>query len=129
YNRSELLRRTLDSLVAQRFPDGGLEVVVSDDGSSDSTADVAREYAGRLRMRYHFQEDLGFRAGAARNAGARLASAPVLAFLDTGALANPNFARAHLAAHRRRAAVVGYTHGFRPFGPSPSLDDEVMRLP
>lgn len=129
YNRADLLRRTLDSLVTQRFPADELEVVVSDDGSSDTTAETARSYVDRLNLRYHFQEDLGFRAGAARNAGARLASAPVLAFLDTGSLANPDYARAHLDAHATRCAVMGYTHGANPFGIDATLDQELASLP
>ena len=128
YNRAALLRRTLDTLVAQRFPKHSFEVVVADDGSSDNTAEVVAEYASRLRTRYHFQEDLGFRAGAARNAGARLATAPVVAFLDDGALANPDYVRAHVEAHRDRAAVMGYVHGYAPLGESRTLDDAIMQL-
>jgi hypothetical protein len=115
YNRCEQLRRTLDSLAAQRFPAGAFEVVVSDDGSSDGTAEMVREYAGRLRLRYWSQEDQGFRAAAARNAGARLAGAPVLAFLDSGTLAGPDFVHGHLAAHpagRRPRVVLGYCRGY-----------------
>jgi glycosyltransferase involved in cell wall biosynthesis len=85
-------------------------VIVGDDGSSDETAEVVRSFGQRLRMCYHFQEDLGFRAGAARNAGARLASAPVLAFLDTGSLASADFVRAHCEAHRRHVAVMRGQH-------------------
>src|SRR5579871_3703434 len=91
YNRREQLRRTLDSLVAQRFPAAGFEVVVADDGSSDGTGDMVRSFEDRLAVRYWFQEDLGFRAAAARNAGARLATAPILAFLDAGTIAGPDF--------------------------------------
>jgi glycosyltransferase involved in cell wall biosynthesis len=119
-----MLRQTLDSLAEQRYPAAGFEVVVADDGSSDATADVAAEYAGRLRLRYCYQEDLGYRVAAARNAGARLATAPLLAFLDAGTLAGPDFVRGHLAAHAASGqatsrsggpgAVLGYCYGYRP---------------
>jgi GT2 family glycosyltransferase len=124
YNRCEQLRRTLESLAAQRFPAGEFEVVVSDDGSSDGTAEIVRSYAGRLRLRYWFQEDQGFRAAAARNAGARLAAAPVLAFLDSGTLAGPDFVRSHLAAHPaggRPRVVLGYCFGYQLPGEAPRL--------
>ncbi|MEU4244937.1 glycosyltransferase [Actinoplanes sp. NPDC026619] len=126
YNRAELLRRTLTALAAQRMPAERFEVIVADDGSGDHTRDVVRDFAGVLRMEYHFQNDLGFRAGAARNAGARLATAPVLVFADTGVLAGPDFLDAHLGAHRGRSgparAVVGYTYGYRVDNPTPGLD-------
>ncbi|NJQ02020.1 glycosyltransferase [Streptomyces zingiberis] len=116
YNRAELLRGTLAALAASRPPDeGAFEVVVADDGSADHTRAVVQEFGGRLAVRYCFQEDQGFRAAAARNAGARLASAPVLIFIDAGVRPGPDFVRAHLAAHARGPrAVVGYTYGYRP---------------
>jgi len=128
FNRAALLRRTLDTLVAQRLPAQSLEVVVADDGSSDDTAEVVQSYQNRLQLHYHFQDDLGFRAGAARNAGAKLATAPIVAFLDDGALANPDYARAHLDAHRERAAVMAYVYGYAPVKNTRTLDDEVMSL-
>lgn len=116
YNRCDLLRTTLGTLVQQRFPYGEFEVIVADDGSSDATEEVALSFSDRLRIRYVFQDDLGFRAGEARNAGARLATAPVLAFLDTGTLAGPSFVRGHFEAHDRAAgprAVIGYCYGYQ----------------
>ncbi|QSB16584.1 glycosyltransferase [Natronosporangium hydrolyticum] len=130
YNRAELLARTLESLAAQRFPAGMLEVVVADDGSSDATAQVVRTVADRLPARYYRQADRGFRAASARNGGARLASAPVLVFLDTGTLAGPEFARAHYDAHRLGgesagpgSAVLGYVYGYHPDDPLTGLGE------
>jgi len=136
YNRCGLLARTLESLAAQRFPAGEFEVIVADDGSSDETAQVAESFSGRLRLLYCFQEDQGFRAAAARNAGARLAQAPVLAFLDSGTLAGPGFVRSHLAAHRAThpsagtggRAVLGYCYGYRPLVEMPWLTTALSEL-
>jgi glycosyltransferase involved in cell wall biosynthesis len=117
YNRSALLRRTLESLAAQRCDAAEFEVIVADDGSSDDTAAMLESFGGRLRLRYWFQEDQGYRVAAARNAGAALATAPVLAFLDSGTLAGPDFIRSHLEAHeaaRGECAVLGYCFGYNP---------------
>jgi glycosyltransferase involved in cell wall biosynthesis len=113
YNRRDELHQTLETLTAQEFPAGEFEVIVADDGSSDDTAEVAASFDGPLCLKYVFQEDLGFRAGAARNAGARLAAAPLLVFLDSGTLAGPGFVAAHHAAHSApgRRAVIGYCYG------------------
>ena len=122
YNRSAWLRRTLESLAAQDLPRGEFEVVVVDDGSSDDSCDVARSFQDRLRLTYLFQEDLGYRVATARNAGAAAASAPVVAFLDSGTLAGPGWLRAHLAAHERPGAVLGYCYGYQPYVPVPDLE-------
>jgi len=46
FNRSGMLRRCIDSALAQTFP---CEVVVCDHGSSDDTPAVARSYGDRIR--------------------------------------------------------------------------------
>mgnify|MGYP000150019797 CR=1 FL=1 len=46
FNRSGMLRRCIDSALAQTFP---CEVVVCDHGSSDDTPTVARSYGDRIR--------------------------------------------------------------------------------
>lgn len=123
FNRAALLRRTLETLATQPLACDMFEVIVSDDGSTDESAAVVQSFTSRLRLRYHFQEDLGYRAATARNAGARLARAPYLAFLDSGTLAGPNFLTGHLAAHEARApqVVLGYTYGYRPLEDTPGL--------
>ncbi|TDC01655.1 glycosyltransferase [Micromonospora fluostatini] len=136
YNRAPLLHRTLAALAAQRPTGPAFEVVVSDDGSADDTRAVVDAFADRLTLRYHFQPDEGFRVAEARNAGARLASAPVLAFLDTGVLVGPDFVAAHRAAHQGTLgtagpgrAVIGYTYGYNPYDPCPGLAELLAELP
>jgi glycosyltransferase involved in cell wall biosynthesis len=117
YNRCDDLSKTLETMTEQDIDPREFEVIVADDGSSDRSADVALLFAERLRMKYCFQEDEGFRAGAARNAGARLAAARTLIFLDSGTLAGPSLVSGHLAAHARseeRRAVIGYCYGYSP---------------
>lgn len=51
-DRADLLRRALDSLLAQRYPN--LEIVVSDNASTDATPDVCAEVQSRAPyVRYH----------------------------------------------------------------------------
>jgi len=50
YNNADTIHRALDSLLAQRF--GDFRLLISDDGSTDGTADICDEYAARdLRVR------------------------------------------------------------------------------
>ncbi|WP_067702842.1 glycosyltransferase [Actinoplanes awajinensis] len=117
YNRCGALADTLESLALQRTSSDRFEVIVSDDGSTDATFDLCRAFRERLPLRYRYQQDVGYRAGAARNGGARLAAAPLLAFLDAGTLASPDLVEQHLRAHARGPAtglaVAGYAYGYR----------------
>lgn len=52
YNGQKHLRNTLDSLLAQTYTD--FELIISDNASTDSTAEICQEYATRdSRVRYH----------------------------------------------------------------------------
>jgi glycosyltransferase involved in cell wall biosynthesis len=106
YNRASTLARTLAQLA--RHEDTQLaEVVVCDDGSTDRTPSVAKRFASRLPIVYLRQEDLGFRAAAARNMGIRRSVGDVLIFLDDDCLPMPGFVSAHCAAHAQRSGMVG----------------------
>jgi len=133
YNRSPMVRMMLDQLLRQTLPTDQFEVVVSDDGSSDDTEQVVRSYADRLRIKYHFQEDRGFRVGKARNEGARLATAPLLVLLDAGVIPGPELLARHLAAYEAcpDQAVVGYAWGYDPnnFDGIPGLVEALAELP
>ena len=51
YNGAEYLAQSLDALLAQTYKD--FELVISDNASTDETADICRDYAGRdERIRY-----------------------------------------------------------------------------
>jgi glycosyltransferase involved in cell wall biosynthesis len=77
YNRGGLIRRTLDSVFAQEYED--YEVIVVDDGSTDETVSVLREYGDQITLLQ--QENKG--PGAARNAGLKAAQGKYVVFLDS----------------------------------------------
>lgn len=77
-NAAATLARTLDCLAAQKL-DADAEVIVVDDGSDDATAAIARAHPVGATV---LESDLPPGPGNARNAGARVARAPWLAFTD-----------------------------------------------
>jgi glycosyltransferase involved in cell wall biosynthesis len=77
YNAAAFLRETLDSALAQSYPN--LEIIVVDDGSTDTTPQLLETYADRIRVLH--QANAG--QAAARNHGARESHGELLAFLDS----------------------------------------------
>jgi glycosyltransferase involved in cell wall biosynthesis len=80
FNRARLIGRAIDSVLAQDFPDW--EMIVIDDGSTDSTGDMIRHYSDSdPRIQYHYTDNQG--ASAARNFGCSMASGKYFTFLDS----------------------------------------------
>ncbi len=99
YNRPDALAAVLAGLLAQE--DRGFEVLVADDGSRDDTRALVEQTAREapIRIVHVWQEDRGFRAGAARNRAVAQASGEYLVFLDGDCVPRPDF----VARHRRLA--------------------------
>lgn len=96
YNRAASLRKTLDSIATQTFPTDEYEVVVVDDGSTESiTSFASRDFPFELRCVR--QTNLG--AAMARNNGAHHATGRLLLFLDDDILLHEGFLTALVQAH------------------------------
>ncbi len=79
YNAEKYLRQCLDSVINQSLRD--IEIICVDDGSTDGSAAILREYAERdSRVRPIRQENKG--AGAARNCGIDAVNGEYIAFID-----------------------------------------------
>ena len=76
YNRVSFLVEAINSVLEQSFPD--YELIVVDDGSTDGTAQMIKEYA---EVRYYFQQNRG--VSAARNLGIKQAKGELISFLDS----------------------------------------------
>jgi len=100
FNRAHLLAETIESVLAQTYP--AWELIVIDDGSTDKTTEVVKQYADKdSRIQYFFQENKG--ASAARNVGIRKAKGKYLAFLDSDDLYFPDSLK-NLQEHFRSAS-------------------------
>ncbi len=86
FNVAHCVRTCLESVLGQTAPPR--EVIVVDDGSTDSTARVVDEYAARS-VRRLVQRNLG--PAAARNRGLEEAAQPYVAFLDADDYWQPEF--------------------------------------
>lgn len=80
YNPGKYLRKCLDSIVNQTYRN--LEIILVDDGSTDNSLAVCREYAEKdSRIIVHHKENSG--VSATRNAGIRLAHGEYFSFIDS----------------------------------------------
>ncbi len=112
YNKGKYVARALDSIFAQTYQD--FEVIVVDDGSTDSGPDVVRRYTDP-RIRLIRQSNAG--PGAARNRGVAASRGSVLAFLDADDEWFPEFLQRSVGALDRcpecAATVVVRLQGAR----------------
>ncbi len=76
YNARDVIKSTMESLLAQTYPH--YEIVVVDDGSTDGSGDVVRAYGDRVQ--YIFQRNGG--VAQARNRGIAAARGRYIALLD-----------------------------------------------
>lgn len=81
YNRAETLPRAMDSVIAQSFRDW--ELVIVDDGSTDSTPQLLNEYQERLGDQFVSVRQSNRGCSAARNRGIELCRGRFIAFLDS----------------------------------------------
>lgn len=106
-NRGRLLERLLDALSAQTVGAERFEVLIVLDGCTDDSAIRLRDWQRRhasVRLRWQEQPRQG--QAAARNAGAQLAQAPILAFLDDDVRPAPGWLAAHLQHYAAQGAVA-----------------------
>ena len=107
YNRSDALLAVLRSLAGQC--EAGHEVLIADDGSSQSQVDMLYNNcpAFRCPVRHVWHPDTGFTAAAARNLGACHAQGDYLVFLDGDCVPGKSFVTAHTFLAERGLFVNG----------------------
>lgn len=81
YNRAQTLTRAIESIRAQSFQDW--EIIVVDDGSTDSTPNLLSNYAARLGQALMVIRQYNRGCSAARNRGIEMARGRYVAFLDS----------------------------------------------
>ncbi|NJL45009.1 MAG: glycosyltransferase family 2 protein [Leptolyngbyaceae cyanobacterium SM2_3_12] len=79
YNASKFIQRTLDSVLGQTYRN--LEVLVVDDGSTDNTATIVKQY-GALDPRIILLSQGNAGVAAARNLGIAISTGEFIAFID-----------------------------------------------
>lgn len=87
YNRAHTISRAIDSCIKQSYTNW--EIIVIDDGSTDSTAEVLKPYIMHSLIIYIYTPNV--ERGAARNLGIRKSSGTHVTFLDSDDIYHENY--------------------------------------
>jgi GT2 family glycosyltransferase len=93
YNSGRFIKRCLESVLEQRYPN--MEVIVVDNASTDGTGDILEQFADRCRI-YYNDQNIGF--AAAQNQAIGLAQSEWVLTLNPDVLLLPNFIQAMVDA-------------------------------
>ncbi|PQJ78073.1 glycosyltransferase [Polaribacter porphyrae] len=88
YNRPKEINELLESLTKQDF-NNDFEVVIVEDGSTETSEKVIENYQSQLNINYFFKENSG--AGASRNFGMQKASGNYFIILDSDVIVPPQY--------------------------------------
>jgi glycosyltransferase involved in cell wall biosynthesis len=114
YNQAPFIRETVDSVLAQDYPN--LELVLSDDGSTDGTSAILGEYAGREPERVKVvasERNTGI-AGAF-NRGLQAHTGEYIAWLGGDDVMLPGKLSRQVAALQARPDAIGCCHDAEVF--------------
>jgi glycosyltransferase involved in cell wall biosynthesis len=112
-DRRERMLRCLDALLAQDHP--SYDIIVLDNGSTDGTLEACSERAATTEVPLRVERIDGT-VGRVRNTGARLASAPLIAYTDSDCIPAPQWLSEGVKpfADQRVGIVCGRTEPEEP---------------
>ncbi|QBM16362.1 hypothetical protein MARI_04420 [Marinobacter sp. JH2] len=102
YNAEDFLERCLFSLSCQFGV--SLEIILVNDGSTDSSAALASKFLDDARFKYFLKKNGG--AASARNFGIRVAAGRYLAFVDSDDVLSPRFSNLFVREADRTSADI-----------------------
>jgi GT2 family glycosyltransferase len=103
YNSGRFIRRCLESVLAQKYPNQ--EIIVVDNASTDGTTDILEQFEDRCQIAYN-DENIGF--AAAQNQAIELSAGKWVLTLNPDVLLLPNFIQSLVDAggHDERVGAV-----------------------
>lgn len=104
YNRPQEIDELLESLTKQNFQNS-FEVIIVEDGSSNSSEKVIKKYFEKLNLKYYYKENSG--AGASRNYGIQQTSGNYFIVLDSDVIVPT-----HYLSEVNKALKINYTDAF-----------------
>jgi glycosyltransferase involved in cell wall biosynthesis len=109
YNRADIISETIDSVLAQSYPN--IELIVVDDESPDDTWEVLRSYGDRITAVQ--RKNGGY--GAARNTGLQYARGEYIAWLDCDDIYDPDMTALQVGVLESRKDAVIVSTDYQAF--------------
>jgi glycosyltransferase involved in cell wall biosynthesis len=106
YNGSEVMSEAIDSLLAQTMPD--LELIISDNASTDNTKEICLDYASRDRRVRYVRNEANIGAFANFDRVVQLARGKYFMWASHDDLWEPDFIRACLEPLETTNAILAY---------------------
>lgn len=113
YNRKDILKKCLNALFNQTYPQSNYEIIVIDDGSTDGTEEVVRGSirSSSITIYYFKQRNKG--PAVARNLGIKKAKGEIIFLTGDDIIATPTLLAEHIIWHTERfqqdnIAILGY---------------------
>lgn len=103
YNRSRLLEKNLLHLLDQTVPQDMYEVVIVDDGSTDSTPETVKNFKQGNLIYLPIRHSGRAKA---KNAGFPASSGEIIIFLDSDVIPCREFVEAHIKAHEANSKII-----------------------
>ena len=99
YNRIDILKKTIAAIEDQTYPKEDFELIVVNDGSSDSSQYFLEKYNKITKLNFKCFNISNSGPAAARNVGIRNALGGIIILLGDDILTSPNFIENHLVFH------------------------------
>lgn len=100
YNRSEILKKSLYSLINQSFASEDYEIIVIDNNSSDDTKNVCSDFISKnktFNIRYFFEPKQGL--SYARNMALKKSKGEIILYTDDDCIADKNLLKEHFKVY------------------------------
>ncbi|MCX2683748.1 glycosyltransferase [Campylobacter sp. MIT 21-1685] len=107
YNNEDYLKLVLESVRKLEYLPN--EVIVADDGSTEKTADLIKEFKKDFPcpLKHIWQEDKGYRLNQSRNNGINAASCEYIIVIDGDMILDKNFIKDHLEYSKEKVYLQG----------------------
>lgn len=123
YNSEKYIAQTIQSCLDQTYKN--IEIIIVDDGSTDRSLSIAKEYAQRYNnIKVYSQENTG--APRARNLAFEKSSGAYIQYLDADDLMSPNKIASQMALVEEHDKETVFTSKFSYF--TESMDDARLML-